>query len=141
MHADPAELSLSGDEVLYNGEPIDLGYRDYSVFDLLTLQKTGVDVAPMKTLFKQNRMISSIAAELDQKSCWEVLTDPGLHQESTSVPMNARSFAGTSSGRAFSPNAKPSCPKAKAATCSNTSARITNIWCSSRIAPTAARAC
>src|SRR5262249_40064288 len=25
--------------------------------------------------FRQNRMISSITAELDQKSCWEVLTD------------------------------------------------------------------
>jgi hypothetical protein len=76
MHADPAELSLDGEEVLYNGDPVDLGYRDYSVFDLLTLQKTGTDIAPMKALFKQNRMISSIAAELDQKSCWEVLTDP-----------------------------------------------------------------
>jgi hypothetical protein len=30
----------------------------------------------MRALFKQNRVISSIAAELDQKSCWEVLTDP-----------------------------------------------------------------
>jgi len=76
MHADPSELTLAGDEVLYNGDPIDLGYRDYPVFDLLELQRRGTDVAPMKALFKQNRMISSIAAELDQKSCWEILTDP-----------------------------------------------------------------
>jgi hypothetical protein len=76
MHADPAELSLAGGEVIYNGDPVDLGYRDYPVYDLLDLQRRGVDVAPMKALFKQNRMISSIAAELDQKSCWEVLTDP-----------------------------------------------------------------
>jgi hypothetical protein len=76
MHADPAELSLDGEEVLYGGDPIDLGYRDYPVLDLFELQRKGVNIAPMKALFKQNRMISSIAAELDQKSCWEVLTDP-----------------------------------------------------------------
>ncbi len=81
MHADPAELSLHHGEVIYNGDQVDLGYRDYSVLDLLALAKTGVDVEPMKALFKQNRMISSIAAELDQKSCWEVLTDPQFTQK------------------------------------------------------------
>jgi hypothetical protein len=81
MHADPSELTLAGDEVLYNGDPIDLAYRDYPVFDLLELQRRGVDVMPIKTLFKQNRLISSIAAELDQKSCWEVFTDPRFTQK------------------------------------------------------------
>lgn len=81
MHADPAELSLYRGEVTYNGDPVDLGYRDYAVLELVELAKTGVDVAPMKALFKQNRMISSIAAELDQKSCWEVLTDPQFMQK------------------------------------------------------------
>ncbi len=81
MHADPAELKLDGNEVLYAGDPVDVGYRDYPVLDLLELQRTGIDVAPMKALFKQNRMISSIAAELDQKSCWEVLTDPQYTQK------------------------------------------------------------
>ena len=78
LHADPSELTLAGGEVYYAGTPIDLAYRDYTVSDLLALGKTGVDVAPMKELFRQNRMISSITAELDQKSCWEVLTDPHL---------------------------------------------------------------
>jgi hypothetical protein len=32
----------------------------------------------MRLLLKQNRMVSSIAAEMDQKACWEVLTDPEL---------------------------------------------------------------
>jgi hypothetical protein len=75
-HADPGELTLSGDEVCYAGDPIDLAYRDYPVADLIDLAKQGVDVRPMRTLFRQNRIISSIAAEIDQKSCWEVLTDP-----------------------------------------------------------------
>src|SRR5262249_50772049 len=49
--------------------------------DLIELEREGVDVEPMQTLFRQNRMISSIAAELDQKSCWEVLTDPQFTQK------------------------------------------------------------
>lgn len=75
-HADPAELSLVGEEVLFEGKIIDLAYRDYGVADLLEVAAEGVDVAPMRALFRQNRMISSIGAELDQKACWEVLTDP-----------------------------------------------------------------
>jgi hypothetical protein len=78
MHADPPELSLRDGEVYYDGEPLDLAYRDYAVFDLLDRAKTGVDINPMRELFRQNRVISSITAELDQKACWEVLTDPEL---------------------------------------------------------------
>jgi hypothetical protein len=76
MHADPGELEVKGGEVYYGGEPIDLAYRDYMVGDLLTLAQSGASVQGMRELFKQNRIISSITAELDQKSCWEVLTDP-----------------------------------------------------------------
>ncbi|HYV35616.1 MAG TPA: hypothetical protein VE988_07925 [Gemmataceae bacterium] len=75
-HADPRELSLKGREVYCGGEVVDLVYRDYAVADLLDLEKQGADVKPMKMLFQQNRIISGIAAELDQKSCWEILTDP-----------------------------------------------------------------
>lgn len=75
-HADPRELTLVGGEVYYEDDPIDVVYRDYAVADLIDLEKQGVDVGPMRALFRQNRIISSIAAELDQKSCWEILTDP-----------------------------------------------------------------
>ena len=77
-HADPAELELRGEEVCYQGAPIDLAYRDYSVEDLLAFEREGGDVRPMRALFAQNRMVSSVAAELDQKSCFELLTDPEL---------------------------------------------------------------
>jgi hypothetical protein len=76
MHADPAELSVRGDEVYYDDQRVDVAYRDYQVADLLNLERSGTNVEPMRLLFRQNRVISSIAAELDQKSCWEVLTDP-----------------------------------------------------------------
>jgi hypothetical protein len=77
-HADPSELELRDGRVSYQGTPVDLGYRDYGVTDLLELRAEGVDVEPMRLLLRENRAISSIAAELDQKSCWEVLTDPDI---------------------------------------------------------------
>ena len=80
LHADPSELELHRGEVRYQGERVDVGYRDYSVSDLLELEAEGVDVEPVRTLLRENRMVSSIAADLDQKSCWEVLTDPLLGQ-------------------------------------------------------------
>ncbi len=78
VHADPAELRLEGGEVRYEDHVVDLAYRDYSVLDLVELASEGVDVEPMRRLFRENRVISSIGAELDQKSCWEVFTDPAL---------------------------------------------------------------
>ncbi|MGZ6070727.1 MAG: hypothetical protein ACXWK8_05885 [Myxococcaceae bacterium] len=77
-HADPSELVLDGDEVLFHGQVVDLAYRDYSVEELRMLNQRGVDVSPMRALLAQDRMVSSIAAELEQKSMWEVFTDPAL---------------------------------------------------------------
>ena len=81
MHADPRELTLRGNEVYYNGDVVDLAYRDYAVSDLLDLSQEGIDIEPMLALFQQNRVISSITAEIDQKSCWEVLTDAQFTQK------------------------------------------------------------
>jgi hypothetical protein len=79
LHCDPTELDLGGDgEVYCAGERIDVAYRDYTVGDLIAIEQQGANVAPMRQLFRQNRIVSSIAAEMDQKSCWEVLTDPRL---------------------------------------------------------------
>jgi hypothetical protein len=81
MHADPSELVLSDGAVWHEGQRVDLAYRDYGVVDLLELEAEGVDVEPMRVLLRENRMVSSIAADLDQKACWEVLTDPRLCQQ------------------------------------------------------------
>lgn len=78
LHADASELRLRGDEVYYGDEKVDLVYRDASVLDLIDMAAEGKDVAPMKALLKQNRVVSSIAAELDQKSCFEIFTDPAI---------------------------------------------------------------
>ena len=78
LHADASELRLKGDEVFYGDARVDLVYRDASVLDLIDIESEGVDIGPMRALLKQNRVVSSIAAELDQKSCFEIFTDPVL---------------------------------------------------------------
>ncbi|MDQ2768442.1 MAG: hypothetical protein M3Y30_14970 [Gemmatimonadota bacterium] len=85
LHADVSELRLRGDEVLYGDTTVDLAYRDASVLDLKDLAEEGVDVAPMRALLRQNRVVSSITAELDQKSCFEVFTDPALAERFLTV--------------------------------------------------------
>jgi hypothetical protein len=54
---------------------VDIAYRDYEVRDLLQLERDGVDVRPVRKLFRENRMVSSMAGDFDHKSCWELLTD------------------------------------------------------------------
>jgi hypothetical protein len=78
LHADPRELRMRDGEVYCDDARVDLVYRDYSVLDLVELEREGVDVTPMRTLFRENRVISSIGAELDHKSCWELLSDPEI---------------------------------------------------------------
>jgi len=78
LHADPSELRQEGDEVYYGDARVDVVYRDGSVLDLMAYADEGVDVGPMRTLLRQNRVVSSISAELDQKSIFELFTDPAL---------------------------------------------------------------
>jgi hypothetical protein len=78
FHADPAELTWDGEHARYRGAALDLVYRDYAVEDLVALAATGVDIKPLRELFRRNRVVSSLAAELDQKSVFEVLSDPEL---------------------------------------------------------------
>ena len=47
---------------------MDLVSRDYTVADLIALEQQSVDIGPVRALFRQNRVIPSITAELDQKS-------------------------------------------------------------------------
>ncbi len=79
VHADPLDLRLAGDEVYCGDVCVDVAYRDYEVRDLIALgRREGHDLAAMRALFRQNRMVSSIGGDLDHKSCWEVLTDDEL---------------------------------------------------------------
>ena len=81
LHADPSELRSHGDEVFCGEHRVDLAYRDYAVLDLVELAAEGMDPEPMRRLFRENRVVSSITAELDCKSCFEILTDPALSEK------------------------------------------------------------
>jgi hypothetical protein len=76
LHADPAELKLRDGEVWYGDSQVDIAYRDYEVRNLLELERSGVNIAPVRQLFRENRMVSSMAGDFDHKSTWEILTDP-----------------------------------------------------------------
>ncbi len=78
-HADPSELRLKGDDVYYEDNCVDVVYRDYEIRDLIaTEEERGTLLGGMRTLFKQNRVVSSMVGDFDHKSCWEVLTDPAI---------------------------------------------------------------
>jgi hypothetical protein len=81
LHADPSELRMKGEEVYCGEVRVDLVYRDYAVLDLVEQAAEGMDPEPMRRLFRENRVVSSITAELDCKSCFEVLTDPILSEK------------------------------------------------------------
>ncbi len=82
LHADPAELHLKNGQVYYADQVVDMAYRDYEVRDLLDLEHDeGVNIGPLRALFKQNRIMSSMVGEFDHKSCWEILTDPNFTQK------------------------------------------------------------
>lgn len=71
---DPRELYLKNDEIYYKNHQIDIIYRDFELVDLFRMEK-GKYIDAIKTAFKKNQIISSIAGELDHKSCWEALRD------------------------------------------------------------------
>lgn len=75
-HADPEELYVRGGEVYYENHLIDVAYRDYEVRELAEMEQAGMNVRPIKQLFRQNQIVSSMAGDFDHKSCFEILTDP-----------------------------------------------------------------
>jgi hypothetical protein len=77
VHADAKELSVRNGEVWCEKTRIDIAYRGYELRDLLALEKEeGLDTEPFRILFRENRVISSIAGDFDHKSSWEILTEP-----------------------------------------------------------------
>jgi hypothetical protein len=78
LHADPSELRVRGDEVMYEDTVVDVAYRDYAILDLVDLEAEGVDIEPMRRLLREDRMISSLAGDFDGKAGFELLTDPAL---------------------------------------------------------------
>jgi len=79
-YADPTELVLKDDEVMYEDRRVDLVYRDYSLYDLAHLDDEGGDLNAIKQLFRRNQFVSSMAGDFDHKSTFELLTDSRFSQ-------------------------------------------------------------
>lgn len=77
-HADPRDLRWRDGEVWHDDRIVDVAYRDYAVVDLLPLAAEGADLQPIRQLFRENRIVSSIHAEIDQKADFEVFSDDAL---------------------------------------------------------------
>lgn len=77
--ADPRELRIVGDEVYHDDMRVDVAYRAYELRELLDIERDeGRELAGMRLLFRQNRVISSVVGDFDHKSCLEILSDPVL---------------------------------------------------------------
>ena len=121
--------------------PIDIAYRDYEVRDLVELERTeGVNLEPMRLLFRENRMVSSLAGDFDHKSCWEMLTDPQLTQKYFTAEERQVFRRHILWTRVLSDRETTLPDGDRGRPASRSSASITRCWCSSRIAPTAATA-
>lgn len=72
--ADPRELYVKKDDLYFNGEPVDIVYRNFEIGDIIEMEENGDNTEGVKFAFSNNRVISSLAGDLDHKSVWEVLT-------------------------------------------------------------------
>ena len=135
-----ASCCLKGDDVWYGDTRVDIVYRDASVLDLTDHGEGRRGCRADAGAAQQNRVVSSISAELDQKSCFEVLTDPELADQFLTVEERQVMRRHVLWTRVVSERRTVS-PTGKRSICSSTRGRSASRSCSSRIGRTAARAC
>ena len=116
LHADPSELHMRGDEVYCGDHQVDLVYRDYAVMDLVELAAEGMDPEPMRRLFRENRVVSSITCGAGLQELLRGAHRAGAERE----VLQRGGAAGVPAPRALDPrgaaSAGPRCPRRDAAT-------------------------
>ena len=70
--ADPGELRVKKGRLLAVDKPVDVLYRDPTVLNLLEMGEEGKDLRGVKWAFRENRVVSGLAGEFDQKGALEV---------------------------------------------------------------------
>ena len=83
IKADARDLRLNSDGIYAGGRRLDVLYRDTELSELAEYEADGEDLAAMHWAFRENRVLSSIAGELDQKSALEVFSDPAYAEAFT----------------------------------------------------------
>jgi len=74
--ADPRDCRVSRGRLLAKGLEIDLIYRDCELSEFIELEAAGHRLPAMRCAIREGRLISGILWEFDQKSSWELFTDP-----------------------------------------------------------------
>jgi hypothetical protein len=82
---DPRELTLKKGEIMAEDLPLDILYRDSTLFELIDMEKE--EKRPLKAVrkaFQENRVISGLGGELDHKSALEIFSNPQFEKYFTS---------------------------------------------------------
>lgn len=72
--ADPGEIRVKRGRMYAGDKGVDFLYRDPTAVNLLELGDEGRDLAGVKWAFKENRVVSGLAGEFDQKGALEIFT-------------------------------------------------------------------
>lgn len=72
---DPRDLTVRAGGFRLDGQPVDLLYRNMEISDFVAIEsERGSKLAALREAFRENRVVSSVAGDFDQKALWEVLT-------------------------------------------------------------------
>jgi hypothetical protein len=74
--ADPRELRLVNGHITVGRQPVDLLYRDSELEEFVDMERAGTRLTALRRAVQDGRLISGLTWEFDQKSAWEVFTDP-----------------------------------------------------------------
>jgi hypothetical protein len=73
---DPRQLDLRRGRIGVGTTPVDLVYRDCELKEFVEMEAGGHRLNALRQVIREGRLISGLHWEFDQKSAWEVLTDP-----------------------------------------------------------------
>ncbi|MBI3325058.1 MAG: hypothetical protein HYZ92_07235, partial [Candidatus Omnitrophica bacterium] len=73
---DPRDLRLSSGRLTAEGREIDLIYRDCELNEFIDMEAGGSRLTALRRAIQEGRLVSGLLWEFDQKSAWEVFTDP-----------------------------------------------------------------
>ncbi|MBM4386135.1 MAG: hypothetical protein FJ088_00250 [Deltaproteobacteria bacterium] len=75
FYCDPKELSVKNGEIYFKTEPVKVIYRNMELRDLIEIEKESGTLDALRHAFGGNRVISSVNAEFDHKSVFEIFTN------------------------------------------------------------------
>ncbi len=76
--ADPRHLRWHGGQATLRGRRVDLLYRDCELKEFIEMEQHGRPLSALRRMIRQHRLVSSITAEFDHKSAWEIFTSPAF---------------------------------------------------------------